>query len=155
MGDASETRPEPAAAAPARVYRAELLVRFAHCDPAGIVFFPRYLEMFNNLVEDWCREELQLSFTEIHAGRGWGLPTVHLEVDFVAPSKLGDVLTATMTVRSVGTSSIGLNIVLRGSDGDDRVRGNVVLVLIDARLQRARAIPDDLRARIAAFQVDR
>ena len=25
-------------------------IRFAHCDPAGIVFFPQYLVMLNNLV---------------------------------------------------------------------------------------------------------
>ena len=51
-----------------------ILIRFAHCDPAGIVFFPRYLEMFNDLIEDWCREELGVSFAEIHEGRGWGIP---------------------------------------------------------------------------------
>ena len=88
---------------PARTYRADILVRFAHCDPAGIVFFPRYMEMFNNLVEDWCREELGFSFAEIHSGRGWGLPTVHLEVDFMAPSVVGEVLSATVAVRSLGT----------------------------------------------------
>ena len=43
-------------ATPTSAYRATVLVRFAHCDPAGIVFFPRYMEMFNNLVEDWCRD---------------------------------------------------------------------------------------------------
>ncbi|MDF6762844.1 acyl-CoA thioesterase, partial [Escherichia coli] len=28
-------------------------IRFAHCDPAGIVYFPQYLVLFNVLVEDW------------------------------------------------------------------------------------------------------
>lgn len=131
-------------------YRAEILVRFAHCDPAGMVFYPRYLEMFNNLVEDWCREA-QLPFSEIHSGRGWGLPTVHLNVDFVAPSLLGDVLSASLSVRSLGASSITLDIVFRGLDGADRVRGSVVLVLMDVRCKTAITIPDDLRERILAF----
>ncbi len=134
-----------------RVFHKNVLVRFADCDPAGMVFYPRYLEMFNNLVEDWCQEELDLPFSEVHTGRGWGLPTVHLNVDFVAPSFLGEVLSATLAVTSLGTSSIALDILLRGPDGVDRVRGKVVLVLMDTRQKRALSIPDDIRARIAEF----
>ena len=133
-----------------RAYRAAILVRFAHCDPAGIVFYPRYLEMFNNLVEDWCRQE-KLPFFEMKAGAGRGLPTVHLEVDFMAPSFIGEELAAALFVREVGTSSIGLEIVLRGPDGADRVRGRVVLVLMDAVSLRAVPIPEDMRARIASY----
>jgi len=136
----------------ARAYRAEILVRFAHCDPAGIVFYPRYLEMFNNLVEDWCRE-LQLPFAEVQSGRGQALPTVHLDVDFVAPCTMGEVLAASLSVRALGDTSITLDIVLQGPDGADRVRGRVVLVLMDAATKRAAAIPDDLRERISAFTV--
>ena len=134
----------------ARVYRAEVLVRFAHCDPAGMVFYPRYLEMFNNLVEDWCRAE-GFPFADIQSGRGLGLPAVHVEVDFVAPSVLGEVLAATLSVSGVGASSINLEIELRGPDGARRVRGKLVLVLMDVGAKRAVALPDDLRNRIAAF----
>jgi 4-hydroxybenzoyl-CoA thioesterase len=140
------------AAAPPHPYRAEILVRFGDCDPAGIVFYPRYLEIFNDLVEDWCREGLQFSFPDLITKRGWGLPTVHVEVDFPASSRFGEVLSATLTVRSIGATSINLEIVLRGQDGGDRVRGNVVLVLIDRGPHKAIPIPDDLRARMLAFR---
>ncbi len=147
-------RPLTAPIAPtatARVYRSEILVRFAHCDPAGIVFYPRYLEMFNALVEDWFLDELGISFSEIHRGRGWGIPTVHLDVDYVAYSSLGEVLTANLVVRKLGTTSIALHIRLDGPDGGERVRGNVTLVLVDAAEKRPVAIPADLRARLSAF----
>jgi 4-hydroxybenzoyl-CoA thioesterase len=134
-----------------RVYRADILVRFRHCDPAGIVFFPRYLEMFNDLVEDWCREALDVSFAEIHQQRGWGLPTVHLDVDFLAPSALGEWLSAALTVHHIGTSSIELAIVLSGPDAQVRVRGRSVLVLIGADTRRASPIPEELRTRMQAF----
>lgn len=117
-----------------------------------MVFYPRYLEMFNNLVEDWFREGLHLAFDELHAERGWGLPTVHLDVDFLAPSRLGEVLQATLTVSAMGKSSIGLDIVLRGPDEVERVRGKVVLVLVRLRSNRALTIPGDLRKRIAAYR---
>ena len=136
------------------VYRKQILVRFGDCDPAGIVFYPRYFDMFNSLVEDWCREELNFSFSEIITHRGWGLPTVHLEVDFLAPSVFGEVLSATLVVTGLGKTSINLNILLQGPDSVDRVRGKVTLVLIDRKQHRAIPVPDEVRARILIFQAD-
>jgi 4-hydroxybenzoyl-CoA thioesterase len=150
MTDVSASKSH-ASSSPAQPYRSEVLVRFGDCDPAGIVFYPRYLEIFNNIVEDWSREGLQLSFPDLITRHGWGLPTVHLEVDFPAPSRFGELLTATLTVRSVGASSVHLDIILRGPDGGLRVRGSVVLVLIDRKPHKAIPIPDDLRARMLQF----
>ena len=143
-----------ARAASAMAYRSHVIVRFAHCDPAGIVFFPRYMEMFNNLVEDWCRDALRMSFAELHLERGLGLSTVHLDVDFIAPSVLGEELATTLEVRKIGTSSIRLGVVLAGADGADRVRGEMVLVLVDGRSKRACPLTDELRQRMAAFQTE-
>ena len=42
----------PQASSPNLVFERDVLIRFSHCDPAGIVFFPQYLVMFNNHVED-------------------------------------------------------------------------------------------------------
>lgn len=134
-------------------FRTEVLVRFADCDPAGIVFYPRFLEMFNNLVEDWCRDGLKFSFDEIVIQRGWGLPTVHLEADFVAPCRLGEVLSANLFVRSVGKSSVNADILLLGPDQSERVRGKVVLVLMDRQSSRALTLPGELRSSISAFVV--
>ena len=44
-----------------------LRIRFAHCDPAGIVFFPQYLVMVNNLVEDWVDDALGVPYAELLA----------------------------------------------------------------------------------------
>ena len=67
-----------------------LRIRFAHCDPAGIVFFPQYLVMFNGLVEDWFTEGLGVSYAELLGPRRVGLPIVRLECDFSAISRMGD-----------------------------------------------------------------
>lgn len=134
-------------------FQTEVLVRFADCDPAGIVFYPRFLEMFNNLVEDWCTAGLNFSFNDIVIKNGWGLPTVHLEADFVSPCRLGEVLIAKLYVRSVGKSSIKADILLCGPDESERVRGKVVLVLTDRRSHTALAIPEALRHRISTFVV--
>ena len=47
-------------------FERELRIRFAHCDPAGIVFFPQYLVMVNNLVEDWVTDALGVPYA--HSG---------------------------------------------------------------------------------------
>jgi acyl-CoA thioesterase FadM len=78
---------------------------------------------------------------------------VHLNVGFVAPNGSDDVLSAVLSLMSVGTSSITLNIVLSGPEGNVRVRDEVVLVLTDAQENRPCAIPDDQRKRIESFCV--
>ena len=129
-----------------------MLVRFGDCDPAGIVYYPRYFEMFNNLVEDWCAEGLGTSFQELHGVRGLGLPLASIQTDFVATSKLGDVLRAELSVTKIGGSSITVAVRLRGEDGLERVRATLVLVLMDLKTARATRIPEPMRARIAQFQ---
>jgi 4-hydroxybenzoyl-CoA thioesterase len=128
-------------------YRSQIPVRFAHCDLAGIVFYPRYIEMFNNLVEDWCHAT-GVPYAEIHDGRGTGLPVVHLEVDFAAPSRMGDILSATLSVRGVGASSLTLEIVLQGPDGAERVHAQMVLVLVDVESKLPIPIPEAVRAKL-------
>jgi 4-hydroxybenzoyl-CoA thioesterase len=151
MNATSEPLREPSK--PPKTYRKELLIRFGDCDPAGIVFYPRYLEMFNELVEDWCRDELSFSFPDVITRRGWGLPTVRLEVDFLAPSSFGEVLKSTLVLRNVGRTSITIEIVFMVPDGPVRVRGKVVLVLIDRTTRRPIALPSELRLRLASFGI--
>jgi acyl-CoA thioesterase FadM len=75
-----------------KVFEVEEVVRFAHCDPAGIVFFPQYLVMLNTLHERWFGEALGVPYQHYIGERRLGLPTVRLECDFVAVSRHGDRL---------------------------------------------------------------
>lgn len=147
--------PETAAthdAAPGQqVFARAVPVRFGDCDPAGIVFYPRYFEMFNNLVEDWCAAGLGIPFRELILERGMGLPTVSVQTDFVAPSTLGEELRAELSVAKIGRSSITVAIRLLGPGGAERVRATLVLVLMDRKQGGAMPIPDAMRARIARF----
>jgi 4-hydroxybenzoyl-CoA thioesterase len=132
-------------------FETQVMVRLRDCDPAGIVFYPRYLEMFNNLVEDWFRDGLQLSFSDLIVSRNWGIPTVHLEVDFAKPSRMGETLHATLAVRRIGRSSVHIEIQLQGAEAAPRVGGKLVLVLTDLSQHRAIEIPGDLREKFARY----
>ncbi len=120
------------------------LVRFAHVDAAGIVFYPRYFEMLNGAVEDWFDRSLGASFKTMHLERGIGTPTVKLETSFLSPSHLGDALTIRITPVAIGRSSCTLSILFTG-DGRDRLRADVVLVCMNLAEQTSTAWPDDIR----------
>jgi 4-hydroxybenzoyl-CoA thioesterase len=134
-----------------RVFRTKLLVRFGDCDPAGIVFYPRYFEMFNNLVEDWCPLGLGASLPELIAVHGLGLPTVSVQTNFLAMSAVGDVLTAELSVSKLGGASITIAVRLFGADGALRVDATLVLVLMELKLARATRFPASMRSRIGRY----
>lgn len=127
-------------------FAAEIPIRFAHCDTAGIVFYPRYFEMFNSVVEDWFEQALGLGFHAMHLEQGLGVPTVHLETDFMAPSQLGERLRAELSVLKLGGSSFTISIRLLGPSNDLRVRSELVLALMDLQRRCAVPIPEKLRA---------
>ncbi|MDB5729629.1 MAG: hypothetical protein JWQ00_2834 [Noviherbaspirillum sp.] len=130
-------------------------VRFADCDLAGIVFYPRYIEMFNAVVEDWSADGLGVPFRALHLEHGLGFPTVHLETDFRMPSELGDMLRAELAVEKIGGASFTIAIRLLGPGNEERVRAKLVLATMDLKTRRAVQIPEPLRGRIAAFLTPR
>ena len=128
-------------------YARQIRVEFNHCDPAGIVFYPRYFEMTNSVCENFFREEVGHSYHAMMENRT-GVPTVRLEVDFRAPSRLGDVIDWLMVIERVGSSSATLRLEARG-DGALRltVRKTIVWMTSDMRAGRW---PDAVRSALTA-----
>src|SRR3546814_2977606 len=69
-----------------------LPVRFAHCDPAGIAYFPRLFELVDAAVEEWTAAAVGVARAEMHGPLRLGLPTVDLHATFAAPCRLGETL---------------------------------------------------------------
>lgn len=135
------------------VFTTSIQIRFAHCDPAGIVFYPRYFELINGVVEDWCAQGLGMSFHEMHIAQGIGLPTVHLETDFVKTSILGDLLTAELRVIKLGRASATVEIQMLGAERDLRLRAQLVLVMAHVKERKAIALPPVLREQMQRYLV--
>lgn len=143
--------PSPGPATPAlRWFCREQTLRFSHCDPAGIVFYPQYFVLFNGLVEDWFDEGLEIGYADFIATRRLGLPTAHLECDFLRPSRMGEVLTLALSVERIGERSFTLALEARGPEGA-RLRARQVIVTTSLETHRAIALPADLRERLAQF----
>jgi 4-hydroxybenzoyl-CoA thioesterase len=111
------------------MFLTKIKVRFNHIDAAGIVFYPRYYEMFNQVVEEWCEQQLGYDFHQLEMQFGAGMPVVKIDAQFPNPSRLGDVLTFSLEVNKLGTSSIDITITAV-VDGQKRVEANLVLVYI-------------------------
>ena len=125
------------------------LIRFSDCDPAGIVFYPQYFVMLNGLVEDWVNEGLGLSYHGLVAQRRIGLPTVKLEVDFRAVSRMGDQVMLGLAVERLGSRSMTLQVrCFEPVSGEVRMQMQQVLVTTSLETHRAVEIPDDMRAAI-------
>ena len=89
-------------------------VLFKHCDPAGIVFYPRYFEMINDAVEGLFQDVLGWPFERAH--EAGAVPTVTFDVVFKAPSRHGEHLCLDITVAAVGRTSLTLQITTRCED---------------------------------------
>ncbi|MBI3711931.1 MAG: acyl-CoA thioesterase [Burkholderiales bacterium] len=133
------------------IFSTPISIRFAHCDPAGIVFYPRYFELINGVVEDWCAEGLGMSFHEMHMVQGIGLPTVHIETDFVKTSRMGDELIAELRVLKLGRASLTVEIIMKDKEGQLRLKAQLVLVLAKVDEQRAIALPENLREKMQGY----
>lgn len=100
-------------------------ILFKHCDPAGIGFYPRYVEIINDAVEAMFAELLDWPFAEIvETG---GVPTARLNIDFKAPCRLGDQIVLDIGIEHLGRSSMALKGVARAGD---EVRFTVEQVLV-------------------------
>jgi 4-hydroxybenzoyl-CoA thioesterase len=135
-------------------------VGWGHCDPAGIVYFPRFFEMFHAAMESWFGNALGLPYQEVIVGRKLGFPSVHTEADFVHPTRFGERIAVELRVAKLGRSSIALAYRVRGPDGELRATGRTVCAVMDldpdsATHRRSRPVPDDIRAAIEAFGVAR
>ena len=129
-------------------YTRLIQMEFNHCDPAGIVFYPRYFEMTNSVVENFFADVVGRSFAQMHAGADNGVPTVALAAEFVAPSRLGDKVLFSLAVTDVGRSSVKLEIEARMGD---EVRMRVKLTLVWIAGMKAASWPKDMRARLLEF----
>lgn len=103
-------------------------IKFSHCDFAGIVFYPRFLEMLNELVEDWFDEVLDYSFLKMHPNGG--VPTVDLKVKFKSPARLGDILTKTLCVVELSDKSVTYGFQFTNMD-KTVLEGTAVLVNVE------------------------
>jgi 4-hydroxybenzoyl-CoA thioesterase len=134
-----------------KAFSKDIKIRFEHCDPAGIVFYPHYFEMFNQMVEDWFDELIGINFQTMHQEWKLGVPLVHNETDFLGASRIGDILQFTLKLTRIGRKSITF---LIEASKEDHVRVKTTLVLACVSLGdtlKGQDIPVEFKKRLESF----
>jgi 4-hydroxybenzoyl-CoA thioesterase len=103
-------------------------------------------------VEDWVDEGLGVGYRRLIIERRIGLPTVHLEAEFLAVSRMGDRVSLGVDVARLGGRSLSLDLrcVGTGQDGSEEERMRIRQVLVTTSLETHRSIdvPAELRLAI-------
>ena len=133
-----------------QVFAHEQIIRFAHCDPAGIVYFPRFFDLAHSVMEDWFANGVGYSMPEMILQQGIGTPTVTINCDFAKALRMGDMLRFELRVTRMGRSSVQLD--YRGSfRGEEHLHIVQTIAFVDLEKMQSIPIPQHVRERIEAF----
>ena len=130
-------------------------VRFHHCDPAGIVFYPQFFYLLHEVQEDFLAH---IGFPE-HGliASGVGVPIVDLKTEFIGMCRHGEELTITLELTRIGGASLGMHYEIHGSAkapgeaGTLRLRADGVVVYSALPHGKALRIPDPLRTALLPY----
>ena len=130
-------------------------IRFKHIDYAGIVFYPRFLEMLNDIVEDWFEEALDRPFSKMHETNG--IPTVDLKVQFKNAARIGEVISKKLWVAELKSSSIVCGFQFTNQEDKTVLEGEVTLVNVkiqeDRQSIKAEPFNDEMKSKIKKYKL--
>ena len=132
------------------VFEFQQKVLFKHCDPAGIVFYPRYFEIINDCVEAFFDEVLGWPFETLL--KDGGVPTVQIATEFKAPNRHGDWLLLQLHVVKLGRTSMSLEIAA-STGGEARFEVKQTLVCVD-KTGKPRVWPEAVQDMLKAKGTD-
>ncbi len=130
-------------------------VRFQHCDPAGIVFYPQFYVLLHEVQEDFLAH---IGFPE-HGliASGMGLPIVDMKTEFLGMCRHGDALNLTVELSRIGGASLGMHYEIHalaqtpGGPPAIKLRAQGVVVHSTVPQGRPVRIPDDLRLALQPY----
>jgi 4-hydroxybenzoyl-CoA thioesterase len=100
-----------------KVSRRELTVEWGHCDPAGIVFHPRFIEYFDWSCVVLFEQAAGCNKTELGRRFGFaGFPIIDLNTKFLKPIRYDDRVQIYSTITSLRKSSFELRHCLTKDD---------------------------------------
>jgi len=141
--------PEKGSPKPDGIWTRRVKIRFGQCDPGGNVYTPNFFDLMNSTVETWFEEVLGFDYSSFSRERNTGLGYVHASADFARPATQGDTLDIAVFVQRLGATSLDL-IFPFYNNGEEILRGRMVIVATSLSDHAKIPVPDDLRAAIEA-----
>ncbi len=130
-------------------------IRFEDCDPAGIVFYPRYILMLHRFFEDWFEAGLGYSLGTMNVSRKIGFPVVNLQVRFQKASRLEEILDWSLAVSGISGKTLTLTINAQ-CKGEKRLSIKIIIVAVNLAVDSivSREIPADIRDQMSKFLIE-
>jgi 1,4-dihydroxy-2-naphthoyl-CoA hydrolase len=120
-------------------------IRFQDIDAAGIIFYPRVLEMFHDAYAAF------LAFAgaplpEVLRSGGWLAPVRHAEADYFKPLRFGDLVNVEICRAHLAETEATLGYrVVRSEGGEVCAVGQVVHTFVERTSFRRTQIPEPVR----------
>ncbi|MBU2868397.1 acyl-CoA thioesterase [Pacificibacter marinus] len=128
-----------------KVFTHNRQVEFNHCDPAGIVFYPRYFEMISSVCERFFSDAVDFSWAGTVMKQGYGTPMGNIEVRFHAASRLEDWLDFSLNIKKIGNASVTF-LITCSCAGQPRFTCTATLVYANIATNASHPWPDAPRA---------
>jgi len=128
----------------------QLRVRYAECDPQGVVFNAHFLAYFDTSITELWRA----AFGSYQAmlDRGVDVVVAEAQVRFRSPARFDEQLTLEIAVTQLGNTSITSSHRI-SRDGSPVVEGVLRHVLVDREELTKTPIPDWMRKQLAPWTV--
>ena len=89
--------------------RRPVRIEWGDCDPAGIVFYPRYFAMFDHSTVLLIEAALGMRKLEMYEAYTFGgYPSVKTRARFMVPTRYGDDVIIETSITEIGRASFGL-----------------------------------------------
>ena len=87
-------------------YEVDLPVRFDDVDAAGVVYYPRILDMCHQAFESLFSARGNTPYHELFLDQKIGFPARSLEVEFLSPVEYRGAITLTLSTSNISTRSV-------------------------------------------------
>jgi 4-hydroxybenzoyl-CoA thioesterase len=134
-------------------FRYPVEIQFRHCDPAGIVYYPRFIDMVEGAIEEWMGVELGESYRDWIVGQRLGLPRVKVSAEFKRTCTMGERLELLLRLARVGRSSFEVHVEGEVA-GDPRFAINIVLVNMSLDTMKAVPFTEAMRQKLERFRTE-
>jgi 4-hydroxybenzoyl-CoA thioesterase len=124
-------------------------IEWGDCDPAGIIFYPRYFEIFDNATAALFERALGMTKFEYLKAYGFaGFPLVDSRARFLRPTRFGDDVTVDSSA-AFGTSSFTVEhrLSLAGTPCAECTEKRVWVIRDGSGHIKAQPVPDAVRAK--------
>ncbi len=126
-------------------------VSFGECDPAGIVFAPRYFEFFARTLDAFYGQRMGLDQRALIGTRRIGLVYAKLSCEYFRPLSYGDDIEIYVLINRISTSSYGFMLHLFHG-GTEATRGCSLHVVTSLETFKKMPIPEDIRSALEDYR---